>query len=152
MSVSKFRAGTSLSSPANILAREPRLGNYMWLVAGAINELGEGACGLAIADYLEAEAGIDPSDTAQIYGTMQRLLDQKLISREGTAKSESGPPLKLYKLTALGAELLSDKEAHIRAQASLMNRRDAYRAARERKGTKHVRPAGTTSPDDRKGR
>ncbi len=146
----KTRASTALDGPETPRGGAAKMGDYTFRLCRTINHLGLSASGLAIYEFLEGE-NIDVN-TAQMYGTLQRLLDQGVIERTGQAPSLSGPPLKLYAVTEKGAALLEEKRAALHELVGFDNRLSAYRKAEQDKEPKHDAKVKADDLQDHSGR
>jgi DNA-binding PadR family transcriptional regulator len=102
-------------SSGSVLVNEAPLGFKEALCMRLLMELGDDAYGLKVLELLSEAAG-EHLDSAEVYGTLRRLMkDKKLISVVDTRKSEGGPPFKIYAVNADGRKALEVTLAHHRA-------------------------------------
>jgi DNA-binding PadR family transcriptional regulator len=151
MKTLKLRASTALTGPAAPKGKDPKMGDFTFRICRTVQYLGANASGLAIYEFLESENY--EVNTAQMYGTIQRLLEQEIIARTGTSPSKSGPPLKLYELTKKGVEMLQEKSSHLHELVGFDNRLTSYEKAKSIKGARHgTKGKGPRAPRDYTGR
>ena len=108
----------------NQLARQGKqLGMAQILVLWAISRLGPDAYGALILTDINARIERDnPMTHAQLYVTLKRLRDRKLIKVIGTKRLASSPPLKIQALTAAGDEALAIHSARAHALVKAISR------------------------------
>ncbi len=109
------------------LLDDPPIGHLQAIVLKKLDDLGSEAYGYNVLERLSLEAGvwIDPS---QVYASIRKLLDKGLLELVGLRPQSSGPPLKIYKLTAAGrAALKATAEHHCEVAAFLNDKRKATR-------------------------
>jgi DNA-binding PadR family transcriptional regulator len=63
-------------------------------------------------------------DHSQIYSSIRRFLDRKIIVQIEARRQERGPRLKIYKLTEAGRGELNSTAAHYRAVANYLDNKE----------------------------
>lgn len=109
------------------LASEPPLGNFMFLIAVAIQQLDVKSSGMKISRFLDDELKVN-SSPAQIYVALQRMQSAGWIDLRREVKSKYGPPQKIYCLTDEGIAAVHQKAAHISALSAFVERYHASTA------------------------
>ena len=111
------KALTTRQQKASTLVDTPPLGHLQALVLCELAVLGKEAYGYKVLEAISHAAGVW-LNAPDVYGSIRRLLDKELIEHVETRPQASGPPVKVYKLTAAGHTNLKETAAHHRALAA----------------------------------